>query len=137
MKIVVDTTILLAALIRDSSTRKTLFQTPHKLFTPDFALSEIDAHLKEASDKNNLSIAENRHVFEILKKYINIVSFNDYRLFLPKAKQIMEPIDPNDVPFIACALYCRAAIWTNDNHYQQQKTIPVLKNEQMLKGEKI
>ena len=51
MYLVVDANILIAALIRDSTTRKLLLSEKFELVAPEFLAGEIDKHIAEISKK--------------------------------------------------------------------------------------
>lgn len=45
----------------------------------------------------------------------------------------MEPIDPDDAPFLACALaICADGIWTEDAHFDRQDRVRVWKTSDLL-----
>ena len=54
MKIVVDTNRIIAALIKDGTTRKILFHKGFEFVTPDFNLTEIYKHKLELLEKTFL-----------------------------------------------------------------------------------
>ncbi len=62
MKIAVDTNRVIAALVKDSTTRKILFDRNFEFATPDFTIAEIQEHKDELKAKTNLSDGE----FDIL-----------------------------------------------------------------------
>ena len=55
MKIVIDANRIIAALIRDSTTRNILFDDEFEFLTPDYATVEINRHRKELQRKIGLN----------------------------------------------------------------------------------
>ena len=133
MNIVVDTNIILSALIKDSITRKIIIQCNESLFSPDMALEEIRKHMGIILSKSGLENEDIGNILEILFKYIELVPFNKIKEFILEAKEIMQKIDPNDVVFVATALSKNAAIWSDDKDFQKQNKIKVFTTKDMIK----
>jgi len=66
MKIVLDTNIIISALIKDSLTRFLIINSPYKLFLPEFSFSEIKKHMIVIRKKSRLSESEISAVIETL-----------------------------------------------------------------------
>jgi predicted nucleic acid-binding protein len=54
MELVIDTNILVSAILRSGLTRKLLFDSTLDLYTPDFVFSELRKHNKEFIQKSGL-----------------------------------------------------------------------------------
>ncbi|MDI6917654.1 MAG: PIN domain-containing protein [Thermoplasmatales archaeon] len=104
MRLVVDTNIILSAMIKDSTVRKIIVESGIDFFTPDFTFDEINRHLNYVCKKNSLNRKINMKILNILSKYINVVDFGFYAHKITEAQKIIKKIDENDVPFIALAL---------------------------------
>ena len=55
MKILVDTNRIVAALIKESTTRTILFDEKFEFMTPEFTLSEFNKHKNEIKEKTKLT----------------------------------------------------------------------------------
>ncbi len=53
MKILIDTNRIIAALVKESTTRDILFDENFEFVTPDYTLTEIKEHKEELSKKRN------------------------------------------------------------------------------------
>jgi predicted nucleic acid-binding protein len=116
----------MAALVRDSLVRKLIIDLPAKLYSPDFIFEEIEKHLDVISEKNSLSVEENKKVLKILAKYVNVVDSNFYADRIKDAEKIIGKIDINDVPYIALALsFKNDGIWSEDKYLQKQKSVKI------------
>lgn len=61
----------------------------------------------------------------ILYRRIAWVADVDVERELPRARKLLDDIDPKDVPYLACALAVSAdAIWSLDIDFDAQKAIP-------------
>lgn len=52
---------------------------------------------------------------------------------MKEAHIIMDPIDTNDVEFIALALRVKAPIWSHDGHFKEQRRVDVVTSRDILK----
>ncbi len=133
MKLVVDSNILFAALIRDSTARKIISHLEGEFFVISTNYEELEEHEDELIKKAKMD----RLNFEVLTgKIIKKCMFiEDSKLvkYWQEARDIMDKIDPNDTPFIATALATGADIWSDDPHFTKQKKIKVWKTADLAK----
>ncbi|MBI5797727.1 putative toxin-antitoxin system toxin component, PIN family [Candidatus Woesearchaeota archaeon] len=132
-KLVLDTNILISALIKDSTTRKMIFHFPGELYFISFSKEEIQEYevlllRKTKKDKEEFE----RILGSIINKLI-ILNEKDVALMMEEAKKIMDKIDPDDTPFIAAALLANADIWSDDKHFEKQNKIKVWKTSEVYK----
>ena len=69
MKLVVDTSRIVAALIKDSASRNILLSNKCEFLTVNFAQSEIDEHREEILDKARISESEFGEVLSLLMSH--------------------------------------------------------------------
>lgn len=68
-----------------------------------------------------------------LFKFIRLIPTEEVMFHWENAKRIMEHIDPEDVTFIAAALsQGDAVIWSEDKHFDKQKSLPILKTRDFV-----
>ncbi len=131
MKIVVDTNRIIAALVRDSTTRAILFDDNFKFVTPDFTVTEIIEHANELKPKTKLSDEDFEVLLNLLFEYVEIIPEPNYKGFIEDCKKDMS--DSDDVPILACAIAVKAGgIWAHDPHFKEQKKVKVFTNIDML-----
>ena len=124
MRLVIDTNILLSALIRDSLTRKMIVESDWTLYYPEISFHEIRKYQKLVLEKSGMIKEEYDDLLAHLLDHILLVP--DEKIFqnLEEAKQIMAHIDPDDVVFIAAALSLHNTIlWSDDKDFQKQDKI--------------
>ncbi len=133
MQLVLDTNILLAALIRNSKTRLLLLHPSLSFFLPEYSLEEIKEHKQLIIDKSGLSNPEIDFLLDLILTNINVVPETSFRTYIIRAKEIMSTIDPDDIPFIALALsFHNDGIWSQDKDFQRQSTVKVWTTVELL-----
>jgi len=134
MIIVVDTNILISALIRDSLTRRLIVSSGMNFCYPEISLHEVRKHRKLILEKSGLNEAEFDHLLERLLGYVVLIPTEVVEEHLERAKSIMLKIDPKDVVFIAVSLaFENSVIWSDDKDFDRQKDIKVIKTKQFAK----
>ena len=132
MKIVIDTNILLSALIKDAITRHLIVSLDVLLYYPEESFDEIIRNKKEVLEKGKISEEEFTNTFTTLFKYVRVVKNEEIRPYAKEADRIIGNIHKNDVVFIAVALAKGAIIWSNDNHFQKQNKIFVITTKDII-----
>ena len=133
MRIIVNTSILISALLKESTTRKILLSSDIEFYLPEYSLEEIKRHIKMLCEKSGLSTDELEMLLAIISSKISIVSASKIVEHLDEADRIIGDIDKKDIPFIALALSIpNDGIWTNDKHFEKQSVIRVWKTDELL-----
>ncbi len=130
MKIVIDTNVIISAIIRDGFSRRIIFDKDIELLTVSFTISEINKHKEEICKKADISEKEFRDLLFIIFKYISIVPIDIYSAYLREAEKLISDID--DAPFLACALYLDCPVWSDDRHFKMQNKIKILTTQDMI-----
>ena len=132
MKLAVDSNRVIAALVKDSTTRKILFDKNFEFVTPDCTITEIQEHKEELNAKTNLSDAEFDILLALIFENITIILKSDYGDYLDECKSDIS--DADDIPVLAVAIATKAeAIWAHDPHFKEQKKVKVFTNIDLLK----
>jgi len=132
MKFVIDTNILLSALIKDSKTRKILMESGLTFYYPEISFKEVEKYKGLVMEKADINESDFNGLVDSLLQYIKVVSRIDSHK-IEEAEEIIGQIDPNDVTFIALALSIENdGIWSNDAHFQKQDKIKVYKTEDII-----
>ena len=126
MKLVVDTNVILSALIRNSTSRSIILNPNQGFFIPEFALDEVERNYDVLSDKSGLPLEEIHLLYDILKLKLEIVAAEDLLDHYEKAENALAKVDEKDVPFLAAALSIDCdGIWSNDGHLKKQRLVKV------------
>lgn len=132
MRLVVDTNRIIAALIKDSVSRRLISHIDAELLTISFFEEEIQKHKKILLEKSGLNEIGFDMLFEKLKDNLVILDDNRVRTKIMEASKIMDKIDPDDTPFVAAALATKADIWSDDAHFKKQRRIKVYKTKDLI-----
>jgi len=133
MRLVVDTNRIVAALVKDSTSRKILFSDKIDFLTIEITGQEIEEHRQELLDKTRLTDERLNLALSFLFSRIFVVSDIVVESKMDEAKKIMDALDPDDTPFIALALAVENdGIWSDDKHFKQQNTIRIWETKDLL-----
>ncbi|MCK5107889.1 MAG: hypothetical protein KAQ83_04125 [Nanoarchaeota archaeon] len=133
MKIILDTNIILSALIKNSITREIIVKSEWDFYYPKLALSEIKKYENLIITKAKINKNEYLILMQKLFRYIRIIQDDKIKLNLCVADKIMGHIDPKDVIFVASNLYIEdSIIWSDDKDFDKQNKVTVMKTNEIL-----
>ncbi len=132
MKLVVDTNRLIAALVKDSYSRRVLFSDRFDFYTIDLSRNEIGKYQEELLSKSRLTLSQFNNLIDWLFDYLTVIDVESVNKFMTPAGVVMDSIDPNDSPFIAAALAIKAdGIWTHDPHFDHQTLVKIIRTNDL------
>lgn len=134
MKLVVNTNRIIAALVKDSFSRKIILYGKAELLSITTTEREIEKYKREILQKTNLTEGQFNLVYSKLKEKLIFIPDSIISKKMKEAKKIMDSIDKNDTPFIAAALATNTAIWSDDKHFEKQKEVKVLKTKEVMQN---
>ena len=132
VRIVVDTNILISALLKDSSlTGKILRSNACNFYYPEDGLSEIDCYREYIISKRARHVQTNSFDFalEFVLESVNVVPSEMYSSKIGLAFDLMKERDVKDTPFLALALQLGCPLWSNDKHFQGLEGVLVYSTE--------
>jgi putative PIN family toxin of toxin-antitoxin system len=133
MKLVVDTNRIIAALVKDGSSREIIATSNHNLITTDFAIDEINKHKREILEKSGLNEVSFDLLITLLFYDIEIVPSSEYKEYIKEAENLTKERDIKDAPFLALALTKKAdGIWSDDKDFEIQDKIKVYKTKDLV-----
>jgi predicted nucleic acid-binding protein len=126
LKFVLDTNVVLKALIRDSVVRGIILTSNHEFLIPEFLIEEVREHLDVVARKSGLSKKEANSVLGTLMARVSIVKTGRIMSKWDEASAVMEKIDRNDAAFVAAAMSedCDG-IWSDDRDLRRQMKVRV------------
>ncbi len=132
MKIVIDSNRVLAAMIKESTTREILFDKTFDFIAPDYLISEVRNHKDKVIKATGITDNQFEILLSLIFEYIIIVPEKDYTEFIENLKNEIK--DPKDLSYFAVCLAAKAdGIWTHDPHFKEQNNVKVFTNIDMLK----
>ena len=119
MKLVLDTNILIAAIIKDSLTREILLLPDLELLLPEYALEEVRRHRVRISRHASLKPEEIDLLLSLLTEFVTVVPMTKIAPHMKAAEALIGEKDPDDAPFVALALAeANDGIWSNDRAFE-------------------
>jgi predicted nucleic acid-binding protein len=119
LKLVIDANILFSAIIKDGITRRLILDDRLQLFSPDFILDEYKKHFQLLVKKSGLNEIDVHRLSIILLSKVKLIDFSELVHYKDASRHLT--IDPDDEPYIACALAIGADIWSRDKHLKQPR----------------
>lgn len=132
--IIIDTNIIISALIKDSITRKIIIESSLVLGYPEISLNEIVKYKKYIIDKSGIDTEKFNQILSKLLNYIQLIPLDIIRTKMEIAKNIMKDRDINDTVFLAATLaYENSLIWSDDKDFEKQDLVRVIKTRDLVK----
>jgi predicted nucleic acid-binding protein len=133
LKLVLDTNVILKALIRDSVVRGILLRSSHEFLIPEYAIDETRKHLGMVAEKSGLSESEINSVIDALLVSIKVVPAEKVVSKWKEAGDLMAGIDAGDAPFVAAAMSASCdGIWSDDKHLRRQDKVRVWTTKEIV-----
>ena len=132
-KLIVNTNRIIAALIRDSVSRKLMYHADLEFLGINFSMKEIEKHRSYIIEKAKIDAETFEKLLEQITRRVTFIMDELIYLHIEEANKIMFTIDPDDVPFIAAALATGADIWSDDPHFMKQRKIRIWKTADLTK----
>lgn len=134
MRLIADTNAVIAAMIKNSTSRKILLNQKFEFSVPDFSFGEINKYEKEICKKAGVNEDSFDLLISIVFEKINVVPFSEYIESMAEAERLIGRIDIKDVPFVACALSLKTdGIWTEDKGFLKQNKVKVWRTNDLMK----
>jgi len=135
MNVIIDVNVLLAALIKDSATRKIILESGHTFYFPEISLIKLEKYEAYILKKSGLQKNEYKTIINKLMKYIKLLPTEQLIKQWDNARKIMINIDKEDTIFIAAAMNIKdAVIWSEDKHFGKQQRIKILRTADLIKN---
>jgi|SRR3989344_2807470 len=134
MQIVLDTNVLLSALIKDSTTRKLILEYEGKFLLPLYSFEEFEKYQEEIFQKSRIQKEDFRELLDLILNKVTLVSSSSLIPYREEAYEIIKNIDLKDILFVACALAHKdSIIWSNDSDLKnKQSKINVINTKEAI-----
>jgi len=131
MKLVVDANVVISALISDSKTRELIVTLEPDLLTPEVVHDEIERY-GSIVEKSGMDLDRVRQFIDLLFDHIETVPASEFYQHIDQADSAIGEADPDDVLYVACALGCEAAIWSDDSDFNEQDLVSVFTTGEVI-----
>lgn len=130
MRIIIDSNRVIAALIKDSTTRKIIFDGFFEFFAPEHIQNEIIEHEEEIIEKIGINLDEFEILLSMIFEHIIIIPQDEYNHFIDNLKTEIKDLE--DIPYLAAYKAVNAeGLWTHDLHFKEQKKVKIMTNIDM------
>ncbi len=121
MILILDSNILIAALMREGHIRKLIATLPFPLFFPEIFLEEIRKYEVTILQKSGLDKLSYDELLRTLLQHVTILPNELLENNLFEAEKVMKHIDVKDAPLIAAAFAVEdSIIWSDDPDLKRQ-----------------
>lgn len=131
MQLVVDATVLFAALIGKGKTRDLLFEDKLKLVAPLKLIDEFEKNKELIAFKGKVSEEELMQSFELIKERIEVYATDGIPSSIRAAAERLSP-QKKDVAYFALALHLGCAIWSGDRPFKRQSEISIFSTSDLI-----
>lgn len=133
MILVIDTNILLAGLIKDSTVRKIIVESGWEFHYPEMSFHEVRKYKGLVLEKSGMNEEEYTELLNHLLKHITLVPEEQIKPKIEEANNLLGKIDPDDVVFLATAFSIEnSKIWSDDSHLEKQTRVMVFKTRHIV-----
>ncbi len=132
MKLVIDANVVISALIADSKTRELIVTLDPDLLTPAFVHDEIENYESLIVEKSGMEPDRVTQFTELLFQYIEVVPAEEFYPAIEGADDAIGDTDPDDVLYLACAIACNGAIWSDDSDFDEQALVEVYSTSDVI-----
>ena len=130
MRLVIDTSSIISALIKNGISRRIIVSPAIQFSTPDHSLKEILKYKELICKKAKINSNEFNIIINLLFERITIIPKEEYKEFIKPAKTLIDDMD--DVPFIALCLALKAdGIWSDDTHFKTRREITIYRTKEL------
>ena len=139
MKLVVDTNILITFFWKESFFRSIIDDQQLDLYTPPYALTELEKFAAEIQKKTGLSEGAFKESKKMLCQKIQFIPLEEYTSYLLPAQQTGKGLTKeqyidflDDLDFVACAFALSCPLWSNDKLIKEKTTITVFTTYELI-----
>jgi len=132
MKLVLDTNILISALVKKGFAREFIFTRGFgfELFSPAYTLSEINKYKEHICQKANITQEQFYFLLETLFSYVKIINPFHYSSHMKESERLIK--DKDDAPFLALAIAFNCPIWSDDKHFKKQIKVKIYNTKEIF-----
>jgi predicted nucleic acid-binding protein len=136
VKYVLDVNILLSSLIKDSVTRRIIFESGLDFYFPEISYIKIIEYKDYIMKKASLNDKEFFILLAKVMSHITLIKREELMPYWDLAFNMMKKIDEEDAIFIAAAFALgeNSIILSDDKHLKKQKSIQVITTKDFIKS---
>jgi len=98
MRLVLDTNILISALLKDSTVRRILLNPSFIFYLPEYSIEEVERHMDAIVRRSGLSEEDVRLLVRLLLTNIQVLPAEQLVEKCAEASRLLGGVDPGDTP---------------------------------------
>ena len=132
MYVVVDCNRVIAAFLKDGTTRQILFDREHLFVAPEFLKEEVNKYKSMILVKAHISTNDFDTLQELFFERMSFIKQTLIESYMDKARNCVS--DEKDTAYVACCFASKAeGVWTHDPHFSKNKEFKIITNIGLLK----
>jgi predicted nucleic acid-binding protein len=131
MELIVDATVLFAAIIGKGKTNDLFFEDDLKLVASSYLIDEFNKNVVTIAALCGISTSAVIEAFEILKERIEIMPVIKFSSEIQSRAEKLAP-HAKDAPYFALALKLGSAIWSREKDFKKQKEVKIYFTEELV-----
>ncbi len=134
MRVVVDASVVVAALMADGTVRDVLLSsTDHEFFAPLYIQEEVGRNLSRIAARAHLGVETVTALIEDALQVIDLLPAATYSQVLPEAEAVATSVGAKgDEEYIDLAMVLDAPIWTLDKDFRRVKKVKTLSTRELI-----
>lgn len=125
MKLVVDANILIAALLKNATTREILLKEDMEFFAPEHLLNELKHILKNPKIRRRFHLSDEA-LYELASAILSRIQFVPEKIFSASIKRALPLVaHSEDTPYLGLSLAFKHPLWSNDFALKEQSLVKI------------
>ena len=129
MQVIIDASVLFAALLTHGPTAWHLFSEEVEPFAPALLFEEIEEHKERILSRTKRTEAGLRKAMKAVKRRIKIIPEAEFLNYLEDAKKLLA--DKDDAAYLAACLATGLPLWSNDAGFKRQRRVTVYTTKEL------
>ena len=128
MRIVIDSNALVAALIKDSTTRRIILEYEGLFLFPEVIFEEVEKYKSDLLIKSRMEEKEFNKLLELILRKVTIVPTEFLDPYYDESDTLSKSVESSeDQLFFACALaHPDSVLWSNDKKLRRQTKVKII-----------
>ncbi len=111
-------------------TREIITSKQFKIYSPEFAITEILKYKSEIIKKTKINTKEFNEQINLLKKIVSFIPKEKYSNFFKYTEDKIK--DKNDIDFITLAYFLKTPLWSNDKELESQNIVTIISSKEII-----
>ena len=132
MRLIVDANILVAALLKDATTREILLTENIEFFAPECLSLEVKSLLNNLRIRKRIKLKD-KDLYDLTSTISSRITLFPEKSFIASIKQSISLVTHiEDAPYIALSLALQVPLWSNDSELKEQSLVKVYTTRELI-----